>query len=300
MSGMRLEIRYVTDFQYPERVRESHNVLRARPATDANQRLISYRATVHPTARVFSYVDYWGTWVDVFGVRRPHERLIIAADSVVEVAERPGPDASYPLAAYLSEEVRTANWAYLQPSRHAGFGVATQSLTRDAVAGVDDGLEAVVAIHDAVRGALEYTSGATYVGMDLAEVVDAGKGVCQDYAHLALALYRTAGIPARYVSGYLYSEDQSSGAAPDSAEIGVQTHAWVEVLVPGWGWWGIDPTNATPVSSRHTKIGHGRDYDDVMPLRGTYHGEPEHVLDVAVRISRETLSAFQQAQAQQQ
>ncbi len=69
--------------------------------------------------------------------------------------------------------------------------------------------------------------------------------------------------------------------------------------MPGWGWWGIDPTNSTSVSSRHAKIGHGRDYDDVMPLRGTYHGEPEHTLDVEVRISRETISTFQ-AQAQQQ
>jgi transglutaminase-like putative cysteine protease len=297
---MRLEIRYVTDFQYPGRVRESHNLLRARPATDAHQRLVSYRATVQPTARVFSYVDYWGTWVDAFGVRRPHERLIIVADSVVEVAERPGPEAPFPMATYGGEEVRTVNWAYLQPSRHAGFGAATEALMRDAVAGTDgDGLAAVFAIHHAVQRALEYTQGATYVGMDLAEVVAAGKGVCQDYAHLALAMYRMAGIPARYVSGYLYAEDQSVGTVPDDAEIDVQTHAWVEVLVPGWGWWGIDPTNATAVSSRHAKIGHGRDYDDVMPLRGTYHGNPDHALDVKVRISRETITAYQQAQAQQ-
>jgi transglutaminase-like putative cysteine protease len=294
-----LEIRYVSDFRYPGRVRESHNILRARPATDDYQRLISYRATVQPPARVHSYLDYWGTWVDAFGVRRPHDRLVIVADSVVEVAERPAPRTGYPLAVYRDEDLRGAHWAYLQPSPHAGWSPEVDELARQAVAGVDDGLDALVAIHDAVEGALEYTRGATYVGMDLSEVVAAGKGVCQDYAHLALAMYRVAGIPARYVSGYFYAEDQSVGVAPETAEIGVQTHAWVEVLVPGWGWWGIDPTNSTAVSSRHAKIGHGRDYDDVMPLRGTYHGDPEHSLDVAVRISREQMSAFQQAQAQQ-
>lgn len=96
------------------------------------------------------------------------------------------------------------------------------------------------------RARLEYASGATHVGMDV-DVVAAGKGVCQDFAHLALAMFRGVGIPARYVSGYLYAEDQSVGAAPDAAEIVVQTHAWVEVLVPGWA--GGASTRRTPVRS---------------------------------------------------
>ena len=296
---MHLEIRYVSDFQYPRPVRESHNLLRARPAADGHQRLVSYRATSQPSARMHTYVDYWGTWVDAFGVRRPHDRLVIVADSVLETGEGPTPEAGFPVAAYREPALQADNWAFLQPSPHAGWGPQVEELMRSAVDGITDGLEAVVAIHDTVDRALDYTRGSTYVGVDLSEVIAAGKGVCQDYAHLALATYRMAGIPARYVSGYLYAEDQSVGSAPESAEIDVQTHAWVEVLVPGWGWWGIDPTNSTSVSSRHAKIGHGRDYDDVMPLRGTYHGEPEHTLDVEVRISRETISTFQ-AQAQQQ
>jgi transglutaminase-like putative cysteine protease len=127
--------------------------------------------------------------------------------------------------------------------------------------------------------------------MEVADVLAQGKGVCQDFSHLGIAMYRSVGIPARYVSGYLYAADQTVATAPEEPELTVQTHAWVEVLVPGHGWWALDPTNASPVGELHVKIGHGRDYEDVMPLRGVYHGGAEHDLGVQVRISRERLSA---------
>lgn len=103
-------------------------------------------------------------------------------------------------------------------------------------------------------------------------------------------MYRSIGIPARYVSGYLYAADQTRAVAPDEPELSVQTHAWIEVFVPGHGWWGLDPTNNQTVGELHVKIGHGRDYEDVMPLRGVYHGGSDHDLGVRVAISWEPLS----------
>jgi transglutaminase-like putative cysteine protease len=103
-------------------------------------------------------------------------------------------------------------------------------------------------------------------------------------------MYRSVGIPARYVSGYLYAADQTRAVAPDEAELSVQTHAWIEVFVPDHGWWALDPTNNQTVGELHVKIGHGRDYEDVMPLRGVYHGGAGHDLGVQVQISRERLS----------
>jgi transglutaminase-like putative cysteine protease len=138
--------------------------------------------------------------------------------------------------------------------------------------------------------------GTTKVGVDVNEVLANGEGVCQDFSHVALAMYRAAGFPARYVSGYLYAADQSVGAAPAAAEIEVQTHAWVEVAVPGFGWWALDPTNDHDVGERHVKIGHGRDYDDAPPLRGVYHGEEDHQLGVRVQISREEMESFAPAE----
>ena len=296
---MQLQVRYVSSFEYPVTVRESHNLLRACPTTNEWQRLVSYWLRTDPAGRVLSYVDRWGTHVDSFGVRQQHDRLTIVADSVVIAEARPAPDAAVARAVYADPGYREEHWQWLQPSRHATWGTHVAAAARDAVEETDDAAEAVVAVHDAVRSTLAYAPGATYVGMDINDVLDQGKGVCQDFAHLAIAMYRSAGIPARYVSGYFYAADQSVGTAPDAAEIEVQTHAWVEAAVPGWGWWALDPTNANEVGSRHVKIGHGRDYDDVLPLRGVYHGSPDHTLDVSVRISRDQMAAHQQSQVQQ-
>jgi transglutaminase-like putative cysteine protease len=116
-----------------------------------------------------------------------------------------------------------------------------------------------------------------------------GKGVCQDFAHLTIGLLRSVGIPARYVSGYLFAADETS-ADDDRAAVVVQTHAWVEASVPGQGWWAVDPTNDRPVGLRRVVIGFGRDCDDVAPVRGIHHGDSTPEVDATVEIRRmETL-----------
>jgi hypothetical protein len=110
--------------------------------------------------------------------------------------------------------------------------------------------------------------------------------VCQDFAHLAVAMYRSLGIPARYVSGYLFAADDATGRDTTVDEIDVQTHAWVEVALPGAGWLALDPTNAQPVGERHVTIGRGRDYDDVSPFRGAYRGPAAHELSAQVHLRR--------------
>ncbi len=290
---MRLEIRYVNSFEYSAPVRESHNELRARPTEHAHQRLLDYRVTVDPTARVLPYVDYWGTAVDAFGIRRSHSRLTVAADAIVDTSPQQVPDVDVGMAAY-GEPFAAQHWQLLQPSPHTGWS-GELAATAAGLAGEADGAVAIARrIAEGVNEMLDYVPGTTDVGVDVNEVVARGKGVCQDFAHVAIAMYRSLGVPARYVSGYLYAADQSVGDAPEEAEIVVQTHAWVEVAIPGWGWWPLDPTNSIDVGERHVKIGHGRDYDDVMPLRGVYHGPSDHTLGVSVRISREEMSAFQQ------
>ncbi len=106
------------------------------------------------------------------------------------------------------------------------------------------------------------------------------------WLHLALSLYRSVGVPARYVSGYFYAVDVAGGSAPDTEEIAVQTHAWLEVAVPGWGWWALDPTNLLPAGERHVKIGHGRMYADVPPVVGTFSGEAESTVEAHVSMRR--------------
>jgi transglutaminase-like putative cysteine protease len=285
---MKLEIRYLNEFNYREPAWESHNLLRACPANDDHQRLIAYGVEVSPTARVHSYTDYWGTRVDEFGIVEPHLGLRIMAESTVETATPRVPSGEATVDAL--DTVRAELSSFLRPSPHAVWDEPIEEAARVAVGGAVDVVDVATAISDNVTSTLDYVPGATYVGVDVADVMAQGKGVCQDFAHLGIAMYRSIGVPARYVSGYLYAVDQTSAVAPDEPELSVQTHAWLEVFVPGYGWWGLDPTNAQPVGELHVKIGHGRDYQDVMPLRGVYHGGADHQLGVQVRISRERLS----------
>jgi transglutaminase-like putative cysteine protease len=177
-------------------------------------------------------------------------------------------------------------------------------------ADADNPVATVLAVHERV-GRLDYDTDATYVGVSVDDVYTRSAGVCQDFAHLAIAMYRSLDIPARYVSGYLFTVSDATGEDSDTDEVHVETHAWVEVALPGVGWYALDPTNGQLVGERHVTIGRGRDYDDVAPFRGVYSGPPEHDLDVQVvlrRLTRERgelapdrrrLAAQQQQQQQQ-
>jgi transglutaminase-like putative cysteine protease len=282
---MRLDIRYVTRFDYGAPVVESQNELRACPASDEHQQVVHYRVTTTPAARVSSYVDYWGTRVDTFGVAAPHDRLEVAAAATVETAARPEAPRDVPLDALDDAAWRDVHLEYLQRSPHVAWGETVLSRARAATAGASD-VRGLIEAVDASVGALEYRRGRTEVGVEVEEVLASGAGVCQDFAHLAIAMLRVVGVPARYVSGYFFTVDDRTGAGSDTDEVEVETHAWVEAAVPGFGWWAIDPTNRQPVGERHVTIGRGRDYDDVAPLRGVFNGTPEHVLSVNVRMRR--------------
>ncbi|SFR45871.1 Transglutaminase-like enzyme, putative cysteine protease [Robiginitalea myxolifaciens] len=137
-------------------------------------------------------------------------------------------------------------------------------------------LEKLQALNTWVYEYLYYTPGVTDVDTSLEEVLGLNKGVCQDFAHLFIALARNKGIPARYVSGYLH---QGKGYFGDA-----QMHAWAEAWVPGIGWIGFDPTNNILAASNHIKVAHGRDYDDCAPLKGIVFGEGENTSQHAVAV----------------
>ena len=134
----------------------------------------------------------------------------------------------------------------------------------------------------------EYRPGATYVGSSVEDLLRQRAGVCQDFAHLSLLLLRRRGIAARYVSGYLWAASEESGN--DSLE--VDTHAWIEALLPGSNgagepvWVSADPTNRQLGDETHVKIGHGRFYSDVPPVKGLYMGGADSELTAAVTMSR--------------
>ncbi len=284
---MRFDVRYRTVFSYDDLVSESQNELRACPTTTDTQRLLDYRVTIQPAARVFSSIDAWGTRVDAFGIRRPHDAMTVVAEASVETSATSVPAAAPRLETLRREEFVDDHVEYLQRDRHTDAGERIAEAARDQVALVGaDVVGAVLGIHRFVGTSLRYVPGSTEVGISVDDVFAGGVGVCQDYAHLAVAMCRCAGIPARYVSGYLFTDSDHVGGPATSDSVVVQTHAWFEAAIPGWGWLGLDPTNGQFASEYHVKIGHGRSYDDVQPLRGVYLGPGSSAVEPQVEIRR--------------
>ncbi|MEM7272962.1 MAG: transglutaminase family protein [Actinomycetota bacterium] len=281
---MRLDIRYRMTFQYDSPVREAHNELRVRPRDLPSQRLLAHRLSCDPAARILSFTDYWGTTVDHLGVVFEHDEFEIVAEAAVETRPVETPDP-LPVAALDDQRFRLDHAEELAPSPHVLWDEAIAELGRDAVVGVDDLTSLVQATVEATRSVLTYERNSTRIGIPLTDLVAGGRGVCQDYAHLNIGLLRAVGVPARYVSGYLFAVDETR-LDDDAQVVAVQTHAWVEAGLPDGSWLPVDPTNNQPVGERHVVIGHGRDYDDVAPVRGVYAGEAVPAVDATVEIRR--------------
>ena len=283
---MRLDICYRTKLAFDAPVRESQNELRACPVTDERQQLLSYRVTVEPSARLLSFTDYWGTRVDHFGVTESHADLEVVAEASVETQDPPALSAAPAMESLGDPDFLNDHDEFLKPTRHTEWDEAMARQARElAAADGSNVVGAVTELNEFVGGRLAYEPGATEIGEPITEVLAKGAGVCQDYAHLGVALCRSIGIPARYVSGYLFSSNERTGSI-DRGLVRVQTHAWFEAAVPELGWLALDPTNRLAVGRQHVKIGHGRDYDDVPPLRGVYSGPGAPELDASVEIRR--------------
>ncbi|MEY2403883.1 MAG: hypothetical protein QOD38_1434 [Acidimicrobiaceae bacterium] len=286
---MRFDIRYRTVFTYENLVRESQNELRACPANDDHQQLIAYRVSSAPSARMLSFADYWGTRVDAFGVRTPHLTLDVTAEASVETRLRPLVAVSPRADALSSPAFVEEHLEYRERSPHCAWGGGVVAAARYATElGGPTVVSQVLAIHRYTGNALVYEPGSTEVGIEVEDALAGGRGVCQDFAHLAVAMCRASSIPARYVSGYLFTTDDSTGVDDDAEVVHVQTHAWFEAAIPGFGWLALDPTNQQEVGLRHVKIGHGRDYDDVPPIRGVYAGPGAPEVEVSVEIRKST------------
>lgn len=286
---MRLGIAYRMHFRYSEAVTESQNEVRVRPIHDDHQQVLSYRLTSRPRLQVLPLTDYWGTTVEHLGIRTPHTELELLAEATVETQPRPAPEEAVAAAMLADTDYQIAHLEFLAPSQHAEWarGDAVEQRAASAVAGVPAVQDMVQAVVADVRGALAYRQGVTDIGVTLTELLEGGAGVCQDFAHLATGMLRSVGIPTRYVSGYLFAADETALDAESSDVVSVQTHAWIEAALPGWGWWALDPTNGGQVGERHVVIGYGRDYGDVPPVRGAFTGSGTAEVDAEVVIGRQ-------------
>jgi len=280
---VKYSIRYLTEYRYDSLVFDQHNALRVRPAETANQRVDAFELRIDPNARLHTYIDYFGTEVIEFNLIEGHERLSIEARARVTNEQPPEPSGG-PWEALGHDEYREAAGEFVLPAGDQPTGPAMDELA--AAIRRDTPAETLAALTESIPARFECKKGATYVGSTVADLLEGGAGVCQDFVHLGLMLLRSHGIAARYVSGYLFAAKEKGG---DSAE--VDTHAWIEALLPGPdgeepAWTGADPTNRGLAGQQHVKIGHGRFYSDVPPIKGVFRGSAQAKLDATVQMTR--------------
>ncbi len=250
----RLRITHSTHFAYQRPIAETVMELRLRPAEVAAQSVLEFALEVRPPGPLSSYVDGFGNTVHHVERPKPHDSLEIVARSLVERDDSPelAVDGPPPLDMLC----------FRGPVMDIPGIRRLAAPFRDRIDSPSAVEETVAALTDRIAGRLRYEKGTTTVH-NVAEVLTHRIGVCQDFAHVLIACCRWLGVPARYVSGYVYEGD---GVAH-------QSHAWVEAWLGRHGWLGFDPTHPVRVADRHVKVAVGRDYMDCAPTRGAYLGD---------------------------
>ena len=277
--GWRLKIVHRTQVRYEGSARASYNEARMTPPTLPRQSALETQVSTDVPAPIWTYSDYWGALVSSFDIQAPHHDLLIRAQATVET--RPAPRQGRPLPwAVLRERAAGGRLLeFLTPTSRTAIDAALAETARQRTADADP-FEAAAEIAAWVSGRVAYVPGATEVQTSAQEAWDMGQGVCQDMAHLTVALLREVGLPARYVSGYLHPQPD----ARPGDEMQGQSHAWVEYWAGKWV--ACDPTNLAQVGERHVLVAAGRDYGDVPPLKGIYHGAPSSTMEVTVAVTR--------------
>lgn len=288
----RYRVIHTTSYTYDLPVTTSYGRGCLRPRPSAAQTLLEHSLIVDPTPHITDESrDLFGNFTHYLEIHTDHERLEVVKDSVVDV-EWPEIDLSALDEYTVADAARTlradssldpVEYAlYTLPSHHVQLGKSVRRFAEDAVPSRRPLGEAIEALYRQIFTDFTYAVGATTVNSTLPEVLESRAGVCQDFAHLAVACFRAAGLPARYVSGYI--ETAPADGTPKLAGSDA-THAWVSVLTPGAGWVDLDPTNNHLADSRYIVTAWGRDFRDVSPLRGViFTDATKSTLSVAVDV----------------
>ncbi len=282
---MRFKIDHTTAFTYSEPVLYSLLELRLRPRTEGQQQCLSFKLTTTPPSQATAYRDGLGNAVHHFDIPQQHTELRLVSEAVVEIA--PFPELPPSLSPSAWDALRTLSisgefYDELEPSHYIQTTPALVAFTEQL--GVaqphSDPLTLLRQLNAAIKTTLRYDQRSTSVDSAIDVALELRGGVCQDYAHIMIAICRRLGIPARYVSGYLFHRtDQKDQSAEDAS------HAWIEAYLPGLGWIGFDPTNDLIAAERHVRVAVGRDYLDVPPVRGVLNGGGASTLEVGVRVA---------------
>jgi transglutaminase-like putative cysteine protease len=275
---MRVVVTHLTRLDFVDEVSESVMDTRVGPRDDADQLVRRFQLRLQPGGHVRRYEDGFGNIAHLVTSMRPHTFLQLSVESEVQTnlmdpfivpSQAPDPLGPIELADGLDPSPLIPRFQVVEDMA-AGFRS-------------DDTFETVRRMTEMINRDFAYQPGVTDVTTSIEQVVEGRHGVCQDFAQLLIGMCRAIAIPARYVSGYIVASGHSDSQAPSRG--GGASHAWVEVFTPTHGWRGFDPTNNLLANDHYVKVAIGRDYHDVPPTRGTYHGAAtEHLtVDVSTR-----------------
>jgi transglutaminase-like putative cysteine protease len=279
-------IRHTTTFRYEPAVRESVMEVRLQPRSESNQRCLTFSLDVNPPANITQYSDFAGNTVHHFDIAGSHKEVKVTAQSTVQVQAVPAPRSSE-AGDWADLDALTSGddyWEMMLPSQFAHSTETLQQLAKELKCERRGApLELLTALNEGIYRSFNYVPNSTKVDSPIEDALQTRQGVCQDFAHIMIALVRPLRIPCRYVSGYLFHRAAEDG--PQDRSLEGASHAWVEALVPRLGWIAFDPTNNLIGGDRHIRVAIGRDYADVPPTRGVYKGEAHSELSVAVTVS---------------
>lgn len=268
---MRLSVRHATVYEYDVPMRFVTQSHRLTPGDHEGQRVIDWRVTAEGATIGAGFRDGAGDLVNTLTVEGPIGRMEISIEGTVETTDTAGVLRGW------TETIWPA--VYLRSTTATKPDVAVTELARSVSDGVKGGgtLAVAHALSEAVSAAVAYKPGVTHAGTNAVEALAAGEGVCQDHAHVLISLAHALGLPARYVTGYLYAD-------PDEP-IGEAAHAWAELFVEGLGWVGFDSANQCCPDERYIRLGSGLDALAAAPIRGVARGGGAEALDVNVHVS---------------
>ena len=266
---MRLTVRHSTLYQFGTPMRFVSQSHRLTPTASASQKVVDWTVSAEGAVFGSAFTDGAGDFVNTMTVQGPVERIAVLVEGTVVTTETAGMLKDH--REVISPRVYLRSTRAIEPSR------GLVELKDEALKGIEEDrpLERSHRLSAAVAEAIAYVPGATDAGTTAAEALERGEGVCQDLAHALIAVAHAAGLPARYVTGYLFTGGDEGEAA----------HAWAEINVGDLGWIGFDPANRCCPDERYIRLGSGRDARHAAPIRGVSRGGGTEAMDVSVVVA---------------
>ncbi|MDA7938413.1 transglutaminase family protein [Pirellulales bacterium] len=265
---MILSIQHTTRYTYDAPVPYALQQLRVTPQSRGGQTVHDWNVLVKGGDRILGFDDQHGNAVDLIAFHHNTTEITVQCEGRVEVNQTNGMAGQHAGLVPI--------WVYLRSNDVTKAGACVRKLV-SGVDGAHGTLDWLHALSTAIRSAVLYKTGGSEVGWTAEQVLDAGHGVCQDHSHVFISCCRHAGLPARYISGYLMMNDRVEQDA---------THAWAEAHIDGLGWVGFDVSNGISPDTRYVRVATGLDYTEAAPVSGTRFGDTKESLSVQVQVQQ--------------